>query len=221
MDTTSSTTAERSAPCLVLLTDPMCSWCWGMWPEWLKLQDQLQQAVTFDLLLCGIQVGRPFTAPSDDERHRIGEIWAEVAQVTGQRLSHRLPEDPAFFYHSEIACRAIVAVGKITRQVPFAFLEQLHQAFYIEGINLSSPDALAFQAEIHGIDRMAFLERLRSDEVKLETRRHMAQSHELTGGIMPTVLGKRGDEIQMLSGGYATLEGMWPAVQSWLQTQQN
>ena len=221
MDKASSEPAEVLTPCLVLLTDPMCSWCWGLWPEWLKLQDQLQDRVTFDLLLCGIQVGRPFMSPSDDERHRIGEIWAEVARVTGQRLRHRLPEDPAFFYHSEIACRAIVAVSELTGQVPFAFLEQLHQAFYIEGINLSSPDALALQAEMHGVDRVQFLERLRSDKVKTKTRWHMAESHEQTGGIMPAVLGKHGDEVRMLSGGYATLEDMWPAVQSWLQAKEN
>lgn len=140
---------------------------------------------------------------------------SEPAEVAVPRLV--LLDDPAFFYHSEIACRAIVAVGKITGQVPFAFLEQLHQAFYIEGINLTSPEALALQAEMHGVDLTQFLELLRSDEVKAKTRWHMAESHEHTGGIMPAVLGAHGDEVRMLSGGYATLAEMWPTVQSWLQ----
>lgn len=202
---------------LVLITDPMCSWCWGLWPEWLKLIEKARGQATFGLLLNGIQVGKPLTPPSDEERSRLGSIWADVSRTTGQRLRGRLPDDPAFFYHSEIACRALVAVGQLRNEVPFAFLEQLHQAFYLEGINLTSPDALAEQAQMHGVDPAEFLILLRSDEVKAEARRQMGEAHSLTGGIMPAVLGKRGGDVRMLSGGYATLEEMWPAVEAWLQ----
>ena len=203
-------------PQLILATDPMCSWCWGLWPHHRLLMERFEGLVEFELLLCGIQVGEGFTPPDDAAREQIEAIWAEVRRVTGQPVRGQLPTDPAFFYHSELACRALNSVRLLEGAVPFDFLEQLHIAFYVEGVNLASPDELAAQAELRGHPREVFLEVFRSDAVKEETRAQFLRGQQLCGGVMPTLIGERGGEVQVLSAGFAELDELLPRIERWL-----
>lgn len=203
-------------PALVLVTDPMCSWCWGMWPEFRKLQQRFADRVGFELVLCGMQVGDALEPPDDAARARLGEIWAEVARVSGQPIRGRLPEDPAFFYHSELPCRALGAARELTGAVPFDFLEQLHIAFYVEGVNITSPAQLAQQDSYVGLDRDAFMAAFRDDAVKQATRRQFAVGQRLCGGIMPSLVGVEDAAATLLSGGYATCDGLSEVIERWL-----
>lgn len=204
------------SPTIVLVTDPMCSWCWGMWPDFRAVQARFAGDVSFELVLCGMQVGTPPAPPDDAARRTLGSIWAEVSAVTGQPIRGRLPEDPAFFYHSELPCRALTAARELTGEVPFDLLGQLHQAFYVEGVNITAPAQLAQQASYVGIDRDAFMGALRSDVVKASTRQQFAAAQRLTNGVMPGLVGVTDSEATFLTGGYATCDEATAAIRHWL-----
>ena len=68
---------------IVLVTDPMCSWCWGMADEFNEAMSTLQEGVEFDLLLGGINTHgtQPIGAYG---RRYLMRLWREVADTTGQ-----------------------------------------------------------------------------------------------------------------------------------------
>ena len=94
-------------PTVLFVTDPLCSWCWGMLPQMNQARDALADVARFDLLLAGLQISGT-AGLSEFEGARLRHLWQKVA--TGQTFAGRLSEDPAFLYHSELACRAVEAV---------------------------------------------------------------------------------------------------------------
>ncbi len=136
--------------------------------------------------------------------------------MTGQPIGGRLPADPGFVYHSELPCRAVTAMRHLLGGPPFDFLRRLHEAFYVEASNLTSPTVLAGEASAWGVDRDAFLAWLASDEVRAATRQGFMAAQAACGGVLPSLVGLRGRERQLLATGYVALEDMLPGIEAWL-----
>lgn len=43
---------------VIFVTDPLCSWCWGMLPEMEKVKATLEPDIHFDLMMAGLQIGK-------------------------------------------------------------------------------------------------------------------------------------------------------------------
>ena len=44
-------------PTVLFVTDPLCSWCWGMLPQIEHVRAALADRARFDLLMAGLQIG--------------------------------------------------------------------------------------------------------------------------------------------------------------------
>ncbi|MCB1647697.1 MAG: DsbA family protein, partial [Pseudomonadales bacterium] len=88
-------------PVLWFVTDPMCSWCWGMLPDFEQVRLHLGDSVEYELMLGGVQLGAKGQLASYNET-MLFSLWREVTAVTGQQFSGRLPNTPGFRYHSEM-----------------------------------------------------------------------------------------------------------------------
>lgn len=200
-------------PRLIYVTDPLCSWCWAMLPEILDVRSQLTGWVDFDLLMGGLQVGnrRPPTAA---DVKMLQQLWHKVAQSTGQKFLGRMPADPDFIYHSEIACRAVEAMRLLQKQPPWGFFERLQQAFYLQARNINSVDELGALAEPFGIAPADLAKMLQSNEVIKNTRIAFASAKKLGALALPVVLLDTGKGPKLISGGYVTAEFLVPDLNS-------
>lgn len=199
-------------PTVVFVTDPLCSWCWGMLPHMNAAREALAERAEFDLLLAGLQIGGT-AGLSEFEGARLQRLWQKVADATGQVFSGQLPSDPAFLYHSELACRAVEAMREITASTPWGFFEAIQRAFYLDARNPCSFSVLAELAD--GVCTPAELESaIRSPQVRQATHAGFERAKALGAHALPTVLLDTGEGPRLVCGGFATASYLIPDLSS-------
>jgi len=188
---------------VIFVTDPICSWCWGMLPEILATRDRLAARMEFDLMMAGLQIGskRPMATW---EIHHLKKIWREVEQTTGQPFCGRLPDDDQFIYHSETPCRAVEVMRDFQDEPPWDFFYHLQSAFYRRARNLNDVGELIDIAAPFGISRDEFVDALGSRPVIAATRHAFQRANELAANALPMVLLDTGEGPRLVCGGYAT-----------------
>ncbi len=202
-------------PTVLFVTDPLCSWCWGMLPQMNQARDALADVARFDLLLAGLQISGT-AGLSEFEGARLRLLWQKVAAATGQTFAGRLPEDPAFLYHSELACRAVEAVRQMTGTCPWSYFEAIQRTFYLDARNPCSFEVLGELAE--ATCTPAELERaIRSRVVREATHAGFELARTLGAHALPTVLLDTGDGPKLVCGGFATADYLIPDLSSRLQ----
>lgn len=192
-------------PRITFVTDPLCSWCWGMLPEMFKVRERLTPEMDFDLLMAGLQVGAKRPLATRETRY-LRKIWQEVEATTGQTFSGRLPEDDDFIYHSEVPCRAVEAMRVHAGSPPWEFFHRLQEAFYVEARNLNDMAELLDLAEPWGVDRRWLADALGAETIIHATRQSFERASKLAAHALPTVLFELGDGPQLVCGGYATAD---------------
>lgn len=190
---------------VIFVTDPICSWCWGMLPEVMSVRRQLAAEMDFDLLMAGLQIGSRRPVATWEENH-LKRIWKEVHATTGQTFHGELPEDPNFIYHSEIPCRAVEAMRVFLHGPPWDFFHRLQEAFYLEARNPNDVAELADLASAWGISNHRLSDALGSEEIIAATRKSFERASELSAHALPTVMIDTGDGPKLVCGGYATAD---------------
>ena len=193
------------------MTDPVCSWCWGMLPELLATRAALTGRLSFEIRCAGLQVGAREPLSEQHTRHLVA-LWQQVAATTGQRFAFALPEDTTFIYHSEMACRALQVCREHLGDEPWDTLHRLQEAFYVECRNICDPAVLFAVAEDTGISQTRFLERLGSDEIRDRTRAEFDWCGSRGITALPTVFLDQGDGPVLVCGGYATAAYLVPEL---------
>jgi putative protein-disulfide isomerase len=197
-------------PTVTFVTDPLCSWCWGTLPEIQKALAALEGKVRFELLMGGLQVGGhgPINA---FHRRQLERLWQEVHETTGQTFSGIIPA--AFSYHSEIPCRAVVAVAAAHGHAPWRFFEALQRAFYVRGLDLAQPEVLAAIANEFNMASDALITMLQDPAIISATRAEFARANALAAHALPTVLLDTGDGPRLVAGGYITAQFLVPDLE--------
>ena len=72
---------------LLIVTDPLCSWCWGTLPEIEATRDALHDVIDFDLMMGGLQVG-PADHLTDNHRERLISPSRSLATWPPNRPGH-------------------------------------------------------------------------------------------------------------------------------------
>lgn len=185
---------------LWIVSDPMCSWCWGMAGAIEDARAALDGRVQFGLLLGGINLGaaRPV---SDAFLPRFQRLWAEVSEVTGQSFCGRFPPAP-FVYNSRNACRAVAAYRHVTGKDGLDYLVAMQRAFFDAGRDVGRREVQLELAALGGVPIAAFRAALddaelwRALEVEFETsRRYGTQA-------LPATLIEIDGRRSLLAGGY-------------------
>ncbi len=194
-------------PELLFVTDPLCSWCWGTLPEILKAREDLSDAVNFNLIMGGLQIGPPEGLVEYDKK-RLLKLWIEVAKTTGQTFSGRIP--PNFIYHSELTCRA-VELARIRKEAPpWDFFYNLQSAFYTDGQDINQVEFLSASL---GIELKEMITLLHSDDLINITRANFDLAKSLSANALPSVFLNAGEGLKLVSGGYITAEFLVPEIQ--------
>ena len=184
---------------VIVVTDPLCSWCWGMAPAVEQVSDRLADTVRFELLLGGVNVDS--TLPVGDYGRRLlMRIWREVAETTGQQFGYRIPE--GFVYNSVRACLAVAAVRRASGRPPFGYLHRLQQLLFEQGVDVNDPDVLVGAARDLGFDDDAVRAAL-DDAAALDAlRAEFAGARNYGTQALPNVLTEDTGRRRLLAGGY-------------------
>lgn len=185
---------------VILVTDPMCSWCWGMAAAVEEAAHALADEVPFDLLLGGINTHGTQPIGEYGRRHLL-HIWREVRATTGQDFGMVVPQ--GMIYNSTLACVAVEAVRRRHGRPPFGYLHRLQQCLFVEGRDISNADVLARVAEEFDWAAAEFLEALTSTELRSRVQSQFASSRSYGTNALPNVLIEQQGRRRLLFGGYA------------------
>jgi putative protein-disulfide isomerase len=187
---------------LIYIADPMCSWCYGFGPELAKLLARHPDAAV-DVVMGGL---RPFnTKPTTQEfREMLREHWHHVSTASGLPFSESALEQPGFVYDTEPACRAVVTARNIDAGKTLGYLKSVQAAFYRDGRDVTRGDELADIAGECGFERDTFRMHLASERMADATRADFARTQSLGVGGFPTLGVVHGQQIYLVTSGYAT-----------------
>lgn len=201
---------------LIYVMDPMCSWCWGFAPVLAALAAQAQAAgVPTDLVVGGLRQEQAALEPAG--RVRILAHWQAVNASTGQLFNFNdgLPE--GLVYHTEPACRALVAARQLDASKLWPLLELIQQAFYCEGRDVTRAGVLRELAEAAGLPRGEFAEAFDSPQAQAATQADFNWVQGLGIAGFPTLLAERNGQLALLTNGYQPLEQLQPLLARWLE----
>jgi putative protein-disulfide isomerase len=195
-------------PKALVVTDPMCSWCWGMSAAVEEAAHRLSGVVEFEMLLGGINIHA--TQPVGDYGRRyLMHVWREVNATTGQPFAFAVPD--SLVYNSTMPCLAVAAVRRAIGRAPFGYLHRLQQLFFSQGVNINDAALLARTAEEFGVAAHVVQAALADEMLAGDLHAEFAASRSYGTQALPSLLLEQDEVRSLLAGGYAdaaTLEAM-------------
>ena len=180
-------------PTLYYVYDPMCSWCWGYRPTWLKLQQQLSDKV--EIAYCVGGLAPDSDAPmANDMRRFLQQTWHKISNQLGTEFNFD------FWRHSEPrrstypACRAVIIARQFNLEQEMLFAIQ--QAYYLHAKNPSNNTTLIQLAEQLSLDKKEFKQALESESTQNALMTEIAKARALPiQGVPSLVLSFAGQNI--------------------------
>lgn len=184
---------------VLFVTDPLCSWCWGMADAIDTVRTRLAGAFGFDLVLGGINTDS--TQPVGSYGRRLmRRLWQEVAATTGQPFAE-LPA-AAYVHNSVPVCLALEHLRVVRGEPPFTQLHALQRRFFTRGEDITDPACLLHMLRAEGVVIESF-ETLSNDTALRERLRfQFSMARSFGTEAMPSVLLRRGADTRLLAGGY-------------------
>lgn len=202
---------------ILLIVDPMCSWCWGFPPVVRALDDAYAERAPVYPIVGGL---RPLTSDpmSDRAKEEIRHYWEQVHEASGQPFDFSFFDRDGFIYDTEPACRALVTVRFLKSKSSLIFLELLHQAFYAENRDVTDKDVLADLAEAVGVERSDFLQFFPTRKMIYLTASDFFRSQSMGVTGFPTVVLRSNEKLSLLSAGFRPFDDIKPHLDQWLES---
>jgi putative protein-disulfide isomerase len=207
---------------LILVADPMCSWCWGFAPAVSAIRQQYGKNLDITLIVGGLRAGND-KVMDDESKSYIRHHWEEVNKASGQPFDFEFFERDDFTYDTEPACRACVSVRGIKPEVTLNYLELLHRSFYANNQDITDTSVLASLALSLGVEAEHFTQVFQSEEARSATFNDFQVARNLGVTGFPTLVAvdkgeAEDDENQYayLSVGYRPYEALAPVLEEWM-----
>ena len=185
---------------VLVVTDPLCSWCWGMAPAVEAAADRLGGEVEFDFLLGGINVHGTHCIGDFGRRH-LNRIWRDVHATTGQAFGHQVPD--GMVYNSLVPCMAVHAVRRFLAMPPFGYLHRLQQRLFVDGIDTNNVDALAAIAVDFDCPQEVVVDGVKNADIRGAVIAEFESARSYGTNALPSVLVEQGGKRRLLAGGDA------------------
>ena len=81
---------RRVNPKLIFVTDPMCSWCWGLADSIKEIYRKYKEKIELDLMLGGVNTESTDFVGEYGKRFLLN-LWQEIHRTTGKEFGFKLP----------------------------------------------------------------------------------------------------------------------------------
>ncbi|MEQ9402427.1 MAG: DsbA family protein [Cyclobacteriaceae bacterium] len=202
---------------IIYVGDPMCSWCWGISPDLIKLRDYfISEKIAYRVMVGGLRPGGgdPW---NDQMKNFLRHHWEQVHQKSGQPFGYKLMDLEEFNYDTGPACRAVVAARPLVKEKEMEFFEAIQRKFYVESEDPKENDFYQSLCTEFEIDFDKFLFRFESEDVKRETMEEFQLNRQWGIQGYPTILLLNNDKLYMIAHGYVKFEEMRERIEHQLQ----
>ena len=187
--------------------DPMCSWCWGFRPQWLKLKQSLPASLSLQTRVGGLAPDSDAPMPEALQRD-IQSAWRRIQQVIpGTRFNFDFWTQNTPRRSTYPACRAVITAREMADRAD-DMTYAIQQAYYLQAKNPSDADTLIEAARGIGLDGDEFARRLASDEIRLALQNELAEVRELGVYSFPSVVLQSAGELHNIKLDYLSANNM-------------
>jgi len=197
---------------IIYVGDPMCSWCYGIAPEWTKVSEHYKDKADIELVMGGL---RPYyNVPMTEMKDFLSEHWKEVHEATDQAFSYGILDRPELVYDTEPPCRAAVVVRSLAKEKEVAFFKEIQKAFYSDNKYLSDPAAYTEILDKLDISKEAFTTAFTSAEYREKVKEDFSRARDLGVQSFPTILLEYQGQTHIVARGYTKSENIIAAIAS-------
>ena len=181
---------------LYYVHDPMCSWCWGYRPVWLKLRDALHDEVRLTMVLGGLAPDTDQPMPAEMQEAIEGH-WRKIQSMLGTEFNFDFWTRCQPRRDTYKASRAVIVATAFDREEEM--IHAIQRAYYLRAMNPSDPETLALLAGEIGIDKNVFKLALVSKETEEEFGRQVDLASRLGVRGFPSLVLKAKDQFSPVS----------------------
>ena len=165
---------------LIYVHDPMCSWCWGFAPTWLKLKSELEHNFK-DILSIEYKVGGlapDSQAPMPQNmQDMLQSTWHKISVQLGTQFNHDFWRNCQPRRSTYPACRAALIARKANKEADM--VAAIQHAYYLNAQNPSDENTLIELAQHIGLDKADFASSLQSHQINDELNAELVYAHSL------------------------------------------
>jgi putative protein-disulfide isomerase len=205
---------------LVLIADPMCSWCYGFGKEVSELREAIP-GLALRVVVGGLRPDETAVMPRHQRIARL-EHWSRVEAASGLPFNRdAFVANDNLVYNTEPACRAVVTARRLAPEADqLAVLRSIQRAFYVDGRDITKGDVLADVAA-NALSELGFattpddfLKAWQSAEAMDETRGDFLQARRWGISSFPSLLLEDGDKLYSLAPGYINAQQLISRVRT-------
>lgn len=196
-------------PFFIYITDVFCPWCFGFAPVMRKISAAHPFPVR---VLCGNLVDEPANT-STMGTPRLRAFFQRLSDTTGRTLGQGffrlLDEGQGVTMDSSRSAQLMAALKKLAPGHALEQMETFQEAFYKEGLDVLSLADEAKVAARWGIGEKELEDMLRSDKVRENASRDMAEAEDILGDfvVYPSLFVRTDDgTLHAVARGYAPFE---------------
>jgi len=171
---------------LYYVHDPMCSWCWGYRPTWLRLLEKLPESIDVVYLVGGLAPDSDLPMPAEMQEG-LKHVWQRIHQDLGTEFNFDFWTKNQPRRSTYPACRAVLAAEKMGDK-GLDMIEAIQAAYYIKAMNPSNLSVLIQLATEIGLEKNRFSELLKQESFEQEFNRTLEFAHQLPIAGFPSLV---------------------------------
>jgi len=208
--------APPSSVTLYYVHDPMCSWCWGFRPVWLKLRQQLDTHIKLVSWVGGLAI---------DNAEPMAQSMQKSLQETWHHIQHSIPgtEFNFDFWTANTprrstypSCRAVICAREMDNKAEQMTLA-IQRAYYLQARNPSDIDTLIDLADSIGLDRQQFARQIRSPQTNHLLQKELQQVRSIGVSSFPSLVIEQDNSRLNIPIDYTSSAAMLSSIQLFLQ----
>ncbi len=194
---------SRLNPKIIFVTDPMCSWCWGMADSIKEIHEKYKDKIEFDLMLGGTNTDSTNFVGAYGKKFHF-RLWQEINETTGKEFGFKLPK--SYVHNSLLPCLAIELLKLEDLNKAFDLLYELQSLFFLKGLNINDMSLLLEAISNYGVMKEQGALELRKSNLEERVRFQFENSRSFGTTVLPNILFDDGKRYRLLLGGYADCE---------------
>lgn len=191
---------------LLYIMDPLCGWCYGNGSNTMALFETYPQ-FDFEIVPAGMWAGQNSRIQSPQMASYFQKHDLQIARLTGTTFGEAYFD---FIAHheikldSEVPSRAIITIQKGWKKHSVPFMFAVQQARYLYGKDLNMEETYVDICNELNIDKMAFLNAFRSEQMYLKTQESFHKAIQYASSY-PSLLLEDDNHLHLIEQGYSKL----------------